>query len=90
MSPAANQGAVVCPRIQTSTDVMTHFPDSHSDLIMSALGRIPFDASLIRGWIVERSGRQHSFHLKLEIPLSDREGEELLGLFLPDRAEDSP
>ena len=55
---------------------------------MSMLGRIPFDASLIRGRIVERSGHHHSFHLELEIPLSDREGEELLGLFLTDHAED--
>ena len=88
MSPAANPGAVVCPLIQTSTDIITHFPDSQSDLIMLVLGCIPFNTSLIHGWIVERSGLCHSFQLELEVPLSDREGEELLGLFLTDRTED--
>ena len=46
------------------------------------------NASLIHGWIVERSGLHHSFQRELEVPLSDQEGEELLGLFLTDHAED--
>ena len=88
MSPAVNLGAAVCLTTQTMSDIVTHFPDRESSLIMAALSWITFKASLTRGWIVETSGPHHSFQLELEVPLLEQEGEAMLGLFLPDRVED--
>jgi hypothetical protein len=70
---------------QIMTTATTHFPDSAPSLLDHALQLVSRDSA--GGWIgrlVEDSGPGRAMQLEVEIPLSDGEGERILGLFLGD------
>ena len=76
------------PATQTTVVTTTHFPDSVPTLLAAVLGMVRREgASGLIGRLVERSGPFPAMHMELLVPLSQEEGDELLGMFLPDRAE---
>ena len=72
----------------TEVSVTTHFPDRVPDLLTTVLGVVR-GAHLegVTGRLVETSGPVHDWRLELSVPLSEQDGDELISLFLPDRAE---
>jgi hypothetical protein len=74
---------VHAPQIMSTST--THFPDSIPSLLNSTLQLVSRDS--VDGWIgrlVEDSGPGRAMRLEVEVPLSDGEGEQILGLFLGD------
>jgi hypothetical protein len=76
---------IVCvPQIMTTAT--TQFPDSVPSLLGRALQLVNRDS--VDGWtgrLVEDSGPGRAMRLEVEVPLSDGEGERILGLFLGSR-----
>jgi hypothetical protein len=67
------------------TTAITHFKDSESSFLTNALQLITRDN--VDGWtgrLKEDSGPGRAMRLQVEVPLSDGEGEQILGLFLSD------
>ena len=76
------------PPTPTSVVVTTHFPDSTSVILGMALGMInERGTGGLIGRLVEQSGPSPRMLLVLELPLSEEEGDRLLGEFLPDQSE---
>jgi hypothetical protein len=71
---------------QIMTTATAHFPDSAPSLLDRALRLVSRDSA--DGWtgrLVEDSGPGQAMRLEIEVPLSDGEGEKILGLFLGSR-----
>jgi hypothetical protein len=84
VEPSTNVGGD-CLWAQIMTTATTHFPDSAPSSLDHALQLVSRDS--VDGWIgrlVEDSGPGRAMRLEIEIPLSDGEGERILGLFLGD------
>ena len=92
MSPTPSPIEVLSPAVTNSVAVTTHFPDSVPDLLAGALAMVRGGGlGGVTGRLVEEnSGGAHTWRLVLECPLSEEDGDSLIGLFLPDRSESPP
>jgi hypothetical protein len=69
------------------TTAITHFLDREPSLLTNALQLVNRDN--VDGWtgqLMEDSGPGRAMRLQVEVPLSDGEGEQILGLFLSDHS----